>query len=195
MIKSMPFFFFFFLLFCSFLFAGPFGLDMGMSIKQIDPNAEEIAPYTYKIKSVPKPHSAFESYVVKVSPKCGLCWIKAIGKDISTSTYGIELKSSFYDLKERLEKVYGESETTDMLFYGSIWNEPNDWMMGLIKNERILCSFWEKEKGLDLKENIKVVALAAMPINQNKGYLTIEYSFINKDTCDKEISDLEDNAF
>jgi len=55
--------------------------------------------------------------------------------------------------------------------------------------------FWEKEKGLDLKENIKVVALAAMPINQNKGYLTIEYSFINKDTCDKEISDLEDNAF
>ncbi len=185
----------FIFLFCISVFAGPFGLEMGMSIKQIDPNAKEIAPYIYKIQSVPKPHSAFESYVLKVSPNCGLCLIKANGKDISTNTYGVELKSSFYDMKERLEKVYGISETTDVLFPGSIWDEPNDWMMGILKDERILCSFWEKEKGLDLKDNINIIVLGVSAINQNKGYLILEYSFINKENCDKEISDLEDSAF
>ena len=65
--------------------AGPFGLNMGMSLKEIGGKPKKIANGKYEIVDIPKPHSAFESYIVQVSPKSGLCWIKAISKDIATS--------------------------------------------------------------------------------------------------------------
>jgi len=34
----------------------------------------------------------------------------------------------------------------DMLLPGRIWNEPNDWMMELIKKERWLAALWEAEE-------------------------------------------------
>ena len=63
------------------LHAGPFGLEMGMTIDEIDADATELSPGLYQLPKVPKPHSAFEAYIVKIGPKSGLCWIKAIGKE------------------------------------------------------------------------------------------------------------------
>ena len=120
--------------------AGPFGLEKGMSLKDIGGKPEKVGHGIYKLSSVPKPHSAFEAYVVRISPKGGLYWIKAIGKDIATSTYGVELKSAFNEMEEKLGATYGKHKTMDFLMPGSIWNEPNDWMMGLIKKERILAA-------------------------------------------------------
>ena len=174
--------------------AGPFGLNMGMTIKQIDPSAKEIAPGKFTTTKVPKPHSAFEQYVVQVGKKNGLCWIKAIGKDISTSSYGIELKSAFESMNEKLTKAYGKGETTDLLMPGSIWNEPNDFMMAMIKKERFLMAIWDKEKGSSLNDDLKQVGLIAIPGGRSKGYLSIEYSFSNDEACDKEIAAQEDDA-
>jgi len=174
--------------------AGPFGLDMGMSIKKIDPKAKEISSGMYKTTKVPKPHSAFEYYVVQVSKNNGLCWIKAIGKDISTSSYGIELKSAFESMNKKLSKAYGKNETTDLLMPGSIWNEPNEFMMAMIEKERFLMAIWDKEKGSKLKGNLKQVGLIAKPGGRSKGYLILEYSFSNSEVCDKEIAAQEDDA-
>lgn len=104
------------------VYAGPFGLEMGISLIQIDSNAKEIAPFLYKITSVPKPYSAFETYVVKVTKHCRLCWIKAVGKDISTNSYGALLSAAFYDMKGKLEKAYEKHKTVDALLPGSIWD-------------------------------------------------------------------------
>ena len=175
-------------------FAGPFGLKMGMPLEQIDAKAKQLAPGKYQITNVPKPHSAFESYVVQVAPKAGLCWIKAIGKDITTSSYGVELKSAFYDMKEKLDKAYGNSKTTDRLLPGSIWHESNEWMMGLIKKERFLFAIWEKETGAKLKNNIITITMAAKPSARSKGYIGVDYSFSNEEECNKEIESQEDGA-
>ena len=134
----------FFPLWC---FGGPFGLDKGMTLPQLGPTAKQVAPGKYRVTSVPKPHSAFDSFIVQVSPKTGLCWVKPMGKTISSSVYGVELKTAFGDMKGRLEQVYGASKTTDVLLPGSIWNEPKDWMMSLRKKERILGSVeWQRRK-------------------------------------------------
>jgi len=174
--------------------AGPFGLEMGMSIKKIDPKAKEVSPGMYTTSKVPKPHSAFENYVVQVGKKNGLCWIKAIGKDISTSSYGIELKSAFSSMSEKLSKTYGKNETTDLLMPGSIWKEPNEFIMAMIKKERFLMAIWDKEKGSKLKGNLKQIGLIAKPGGRSKGYLSLEYSFLNSEACDKEIAAQEDDA-
>lgn len=175
-------------------FAGPFGLSMGMDLKQIDIEAEQVAPGVYVTSKVPKSHSAFEKYALKIGPNSGLCWIKAIGKDISTSSYGIELKSAFDDMQAKLTKAYGKGKTTDMLMPGSIWKEPNEWLMAMIQKERILMSVWKKGEGSTLNDDLIQVGLIASPSGRSEGYLSIEYSFSNKDTCNKEIASTEDGA-
>lgn len=174
--------------------AGPFGLGMGMTIKQIDPKAKELAPGKFATTKVPKPHSAFEQYVLQVGNKNGLCWIKAVGKNISTSSYGIELKSAFMSMNEKLTKAYGKGETTDLLLSGSIWKEPNEFMMAMMKKERFLIAVWNKEKGSKLEGNLKQVGLIASPDGLSKAYLSVEYYFSNDEECNKEIAAQEDGA-
>lgn len=174
--------------------AGPFGLDMGMSLKDIGAEPEKVAHGKYKIINPPKSHSAFESYVVELAPKTGLCFIKAVGKDIRTSSYGLELQSAFNEMKGKLSEAYGESETTDMLFPGSIWDEPDDWMMGLIKKERHLMAIWDQEHGSSLPPDISSIGLAARPSSGDKGYLVVEYYFTNEPLCVAELAAQEDHA-
>jgi len=174
--------------------AGPFGLDMGMSLNDVDPDASQAAPGVYTTTKVPNPHSAFEQYAIKIGPKSGLCWIKAIGKDISTSRYGVELKSAFNEMKERLERGYGENITTDMLFPRSIWNEPEDFMMGMLKKERFLMAVWDEDSGAQLRENIVQIGLVASALRTTTGYLSVEYSFSNKSACDGEIEEMQDDV-
>lgn len=181
-------------LFAQYTIAGPFGLSMGMTIKDIDSKAQKVAPNVYLTKEVPKPHSAFDEYVVKIGPKNGLCWIKAIGADISTSSYGIELKSAFDEMAGKLKKAYGKGEITGMLLPGSIWDAPNEFMMAMIKQERFLMAIWQKEKGSKLEDGLSEIGLIASASGRENGYLSLEYSFSNKEACNKEIDELEDDA-
>ena len=43
-------------LFAQVVTAGPFGLNMGMTIKQIDAKAKQAAPGVFTTSKVPKPH-------------------------------------------------------------------------------------------------------------------------------------------
>jgi hypothetical protein len=170
---------------------------MGMTLAQlktIDSALTQVAPGKYKLTSVPKPHSAFEAYILQVCPNVGLSWIMAIGKDVSTSSYGIELRSTFNSMREKLEKVYGIGKTTDVLLPGSIWDEPDDFMMALIKKERFLMTRWEKGKGANPDSTVTTIGLVAHPGGTNKGYITLEYYFSSSDACDKEIASEEDDA-
>ena len=42
--------------------AGPFGLEKGMTLKQIGGTSKQVKPGIYRVSTVPKPHSAFEGY-------------------------------------------------------------------------------------------------------------------------------------
>ena len=173
---------------------GPFRLAMGMSLPEIQGDLQEVAPGKYRTNAVPKPHSAFAYYVLQVTPKQGLSWIKAIGIQISTSVYGVEMRSAFESMKNRLTAVYGKCYVMDFLMQDSIWNEPRDWMQALHNGERALTAIWEPKHGSSLKDSLASVGLMASAIDTTTGYLAIEYSFENSDAADAEIAAKEDEA-
>jgi hypothetical protein len=172
--------------------AGPFGVEQGAQLTSLD-EAKEVAAgrYTFTPK---KAHPAFETYVAVVSDSQGVCWIKAIGKDITTSTYGTELKSKFSAFKDKLSKVYGENENYDYLMPDSIWDEPKDYMPALTKKERVLASVWSAEYNSKMKDNLKSIALIVSGSTRESGYISIEYEFNNYEACKEEISEEVDDV-
>jgi hypothetical protein len=173
---------------------GPFGLWMGMTGNDLGEPLNEVALCKFLITEVPKPHSAFESYVCQVTPKLGLSWVKAIGKTIETSSYGVELKSAFESMEQKLSSTYGKQKKLDFLMQGSIWNEPRDWMQSITNKERVLMSEWSKDTGATLIDSLASIALVIDVRDTSSGYIAIEYSFENAVMADAETAALEDDA-
>ncbi len=172
---------------------GPFGLEAGLSQKNIeDMIGAKLKPIEGSInlfaaEKLPKQNTDFDFYALLISPKAGLCEIRAIGKDITTDSYGLAIKSKFEDLTNSLSSIYGKADTTDVLLSGSIWKEPQDWVMGLNKKERFLSSVWKGSKEQPLKNNISSVSTEARANNSAKGYIYLQYSFTNIDVCKDEV--------
>ncbi|HBC7435777.1 hypothetical protein [Enterobacter bugandensis] len=172
---------------------GPFGLEAGLTQKNIEnmigaklkPLPDSVNLYTSD--KLPKQNADFEMYGLLISPKAGLCQIRALGKNIDTDSYGLALKSKFEELSNSLSSLYGKAETTDLLLPGSIWKEPQDWMMGLNKKERFLSATWKGAKETPLKNNIDTISIEARANSSSKGYVYLQYSFTNDDVCQAEI--------
>ncbi|MYD85730.1 MAG: hypothetical protein F4Y14_05840 [Acidobacteria bacterium] len=172
---------------------GPFGLAMGTPKDRFELESSE-TPGMFFLKDVPKPHSAFDLYILQFGPESGLCLVKGVGKDVSTNSFGTQLRSAFDDLRERLETAYGSHETIDFVRSGSLWDEPQYFMMGLLKQERLLAARWEQKQGSALKNNLETVLLMAKAASQDNGYLILEYYFENYDACTEELTRAEDDA-
>lgn len=172
---------------------GPFGLEAGLTQKNIEdmigaklkPLPDSVNLYTSD--KLPKQNADFEMYGLLISPKAGLCQIRAVGKNIDTDSYGLALKSRFEDLSSSLSSLYGKAETTDLLLAGSIWKEPQDWMMGLNKKERFLSATWKGTKDTPLKNNIGAISIEARANSSAQGYVYLQYTFTNDDVCQAEI--------
>jgi hypothetical protein len=181
----------------SIAFAGPFGLEMGMTLKQIQKISDTKqgqAPYVYEAKKLPKNHKSFEKYYMTISSKNGLCKITAIGKDINTSSYGTEIVSSFETIEKNLTDKYGENKKYDFLKSESIWSKDNEWTMALKLKERTLAAFWTAKDGANLIENVKSIMLEASATNQHTGYYVVSYEFNNIDACREEVSSKEQES-
>ena len=171
---------------------GPFGLDAGLTKKNIEDmigqtlDVSETSTNLYFSKNIPKANSNFESYALVISPSVGLCQIRAIGKTINTDSYGIELKSVFEDLKSSLDSIYGKGKKEDFLYPGSIWKEPQDWMMGLYKKERIYLTEWKSGKDAMNKNRLSYIGMGIRPLNAASGYILLEYLFNNDRICQEE---------
>jgi len=183
-----------FMVVSTFAQAGPFGLSMGMQKSQIEGLESTGTPFTYETSSVPTPSSQFETYVMQIGDKNGLCVVKAISQTISTNRYGVALKERFSSLKEALSNKYGSHKTQDFLMSGSIWDEPEDFMTGLTKNERYLRAYWDAEEKSDLTDNLKAIVLVAAGLGSEKGAVYIQYEFENSEECDQEREALDADA-
>jgi len=173
---------------------GPFGLWRGMSTHEFEGNMEQIGPFKFKIESPPKPHSAFEFYVLQISPGAGLSWVKAVGTTIATSGFGTELQAAFESMEAKLINAYGRNSKIDLLRTGSIWNEPREWMQALQKRERLLGATWDQETGAKLSDSLSAIYLGATAVDTEAGYIVIEYSFDNIAQAEAEIAAAEDDA-
>lgn len=173
---------------------GPFGFWMGMTLEEVGGAPEKIAQWKYRVVTVPKPHSAFGTYELQITPRCGLSCIEAIGHTIQTSVYGVDLKTAFDSLEKRLSAIYGKGKRIDFLMLDSIWNEPRYWMRSLLNKERYLTTAWSPEHGSTLENSLISVGLVASAIDENSGYIAVVYSFENIASAEAEASAAEDEA-
>jgi hypothetical protein len=167
-------------LFCLIVFqafaAGPFGSEYGMTKEQIiaavgqsavEHHADEPGDIL-TLTTAPKPHPDFIEYMVMVSPTQGLMKILAFSETIKTSQYGEGIKNKFGEIQKLLTKTYGSSDNTfDVLRAGSIWEEPQHWMMGLLKKERSLETVWHPKS----TNHIVLLFLEAKASSTETGYL------------------------
>jgi len=188
----------FVVLFChhDILLAGPFGLEKGMSLEKIGGNPEKISNGLYMIESVPRPHPSFVLYGIRVAPKTGLYMIKASSEPIPTNSFGIQLKTAFNEIMDKLQATYGNHKKIDELMIGSIWDNANDWMTALSKKERTLAAIFSIENGSTLPDDIKMISLYTDVVNGNRsnGIILIEYYFKNYDEGKAEIAASEDKV-
>ncbi|MCR5188965.1 MAG: hypothetical protein K6C97_08515 [Treponema sp.] len=190
-----------FILFFSMIsvFAGPFGLSKGMTYDQVKEacggrEPVKVAEGRYLIVPT-KPHPYFTRYVAWIDAKEGLNYIKAIGADISTNGYGIELRSKYDSIEASLSKNYGTGDKTSLLLPGSIWDDPDDWMKALEKKERYLMTIWSKKYGSTLPEEITSICIAACAESSSSGYVCLEYEFSNHETVSAAEKEAEDSVF
>ncbi len=174
--------------------AGPFGVAKGITREDLESAIElKAVPETanYASKTAPVPHSSFDQYNYSISPDSGLCRVSAASVDINTGDFGSELKSEFVRFKDMLSEKYGKpSSSYDFLRSGSLWTDGRYWMMGLLKKDRVLASFWEakidKATGAStLPNNLKGFAIEGRAIGPNVGYVSITYEFDNIEDCQK----------
>ena len=173
---------------------GPFGMSMGLRKEDIDIPIQEVKTCFYRAETLPKKHSSFQYYFLQITPVQGLSWVKSIGNPITTNPYGIDIKSAFEEMREKLERIYGRPENIDFLMHDSIWNEPRDWMQAVENGERTLAAKWEGEKSKSLPSDLESIFLYVAAEDSYTGYIAIEYAFVNHDASQKEIAMLEDDA-
>ncbi len=176
---------------------GPFGFQYGMTMDEVvqlvGRNAiERRGEHSLTLKTAPKPHPAFESYEVCISPRKGLLKIEAIGKTVPTNRFGSEVQDEFLRIRTALEHVYGTAEIYDHLKEKSIWSERADWMMSLLKKERVLTAFWMSPKSLN---HISAIELEAHSLTISAGYLLLGYEFDGWDEFADSIRAKQDQVF
>jgi hypothetical protein len=123
----------------------------------------------------PNPHPDFDEYFCVVSPKTGLVKVIAAGENITTDNLGSELKEKLSEVQAAITKTYGPPKSTyDFLNEGSIWNQPEDWMMGLLKKDRTVATYWIFPTPQD---HIAAISVEAVPLNRETGYILVSYEF------------------
>ncbi len=174
--------------------AGPFGLSQGMTKAEVEAfgvTLTESSLHYYSASKLPKPHRNFEDYQLLIDPDTGLAKIHTVGVTLSSNSYGDAIKTRFRDIEEALTKKYGKGQKFDFLRYDSIWDEPNDWMMGLSLKERTLVHFWDE----DLPDGLQTIMLEAKGLSSRSGYVNLGYEFTNSDAAVDRIREAENEGF
>lgn len=165
----------------SFAIAGPFGIDVvGFNVSQY--SCTELGGQLYTCTSIPKPHNAFESYTLRYHADAGLCSIVAIGKDIRENGFGTQTKKMVESLYEQVSKKYGDVEKGDILLSTSIWNEPDEWLMGIMQKERVYNYIGDVEPPI---EEIKKYGVMALATSSDVGYVVVEFHTVNYEKCEE----------
>jgi hypothetical protein len=158
---------------------GPFGMHMGMTREQViqivGANAViESGGDSLTLSTVPKPQPAFHVYALFFSAKDGLLKIVAVADGIKTDGFGKSVRDFFMEIQRANSQTYGQPERTeDSVNVGSTGNEPENWMAGLLKDERTLGTRWDK----GLPNRIRQIVLQAKAVSTTEGFVALNYEF------------------
>lgn len=128
----------------------PLGLKMGMTKAEaekvlgfeLEKEAGSVDSYKKTLK-VGKLPFGMEQIYLKIDDVGGLHAIVLLSPVVETGHHGTELRSLQQDLVEGITNKYGKSSTyIDSLKSGSVWKNPEDFVMSIIKKERIFSIHW-----------------------------------------------------
>ena len=173
------------------LFAGPFGLEFGMTEDEMVNSGVEIL---YQAKSndnitgyliTPKSnHPNFSYYYVFIDDEYGIYLIRAVSDDISSAQ---DLWDAYYKMTNQLSSVYGKGEEIDYTNPNSIWNEDMDIIYALEQGERYVATIWYPEK----KTGVSGVTLSLSGSGLFAGLVSLEYASLNYPEVEKKIISAE----
>ncbi|MGA2388142.1 MAG: hypothetical protein ABSF97_04240 [Candidatus Sulfotelmatobacter sp.] len=156
----------------------PFGLRPGMTWDQVlsvvgSASLKHAKDNVYILTTVPKPHPDFDEYVLLFFPPKGLVKMMAYSKKIQTNGWGQEVGSKFEEVYGAMSSKYGSGKKLDFLRSGSLWEAPQYWMMGLLKDERTLAAYWDPTPDA----RVTLISLTAKALAQDEGQLVLMYEF------------------
>lgn len=171
---------------------GPFGFDVTS-----EPDPQHCKPMDvsmwYKCETVPNPHPDFEAVIIQYHPDLGFCFLKGVGRNVQTNSFGSNFKIMWEKISNQVSSVYGQpSKQVDRLLNGSIWDEPEDYMMSMLKEERVSLTLWETDP---TEHSFNSIALTSKALSTETAYLNIEYYFPNSDDCDNKINEKDSSSF
>jgi hypothetical protein len=167
---------------------GPFGIAKGQPLSALD-KPQEVKPGFYRVMTVPQPYPNINSYIVQNTAQHGTCMVKALSNDIESDSFGGNIRTAVDHVRDDLIARYGKPKNSfDFLQEGSIWRDPQDWMMALGKSERTYSFFWAAPRNADPKiwRGVESVGLMAGS-DGRKGWFTIEYDFVGNKECDDDL--------
>lgn len=169
----------------SVVFAGPFGLEMGMTLEEVK---EACSSYIYSISSVKdmyeiypeKAHSSFDKYYAYIDEKYGLYAVMAVTESIASDDYGTEVKERFYGIVASLSGKYGNPYVIDEIVdTSSYYTKDNDWVTAMRDGARKLEAYWEKSRdGVKHLDNISSIKLITS-CTYSKKEIALGYVFSN----------------
>ena len=174
--------------------AGPFGLQMGQPVDDLDVE-EAINSHIYRLASVPEPHPTLATYSAIVHKETGLCKVRAVSEEIYTSSFGHQMRTEFTRIVDQIRKTYGDPKVFDFINHGSLWDDPRYFMRSLRSKDRRLVAIWDQEYDYTINEDVSGIMVEAKSLDDAVGVLNIEFEFSNISECAAKIEVEEASAF
>ena len=141
--------------------AGPFGLEMGMTLDEVTQACGGRAPVAIGgdryVVTPDKANPLFAECIAWISESEGLCALRANGEDVLSNDSGDELAGEFSAMQKSLEELYGEAHLSDETSEG----------------QRVLQADWFPEGG-----DVEWLCLVAEG-TASSAYLFVQYTFSN----------------
>lgn len=153
---------------------GPFGIDFGTPISSF--NAIKKGDI-YILDSVPKPNPYFTLYLVRATVGQGIYWIKGLGRAESVEPTGESLRLKADEIAKQVSAVFGDQDKLyDFLRSESILTEPDEWMKGILKEERRYVYTWNNNLTPPfISSEVKSIFITPAALDSCRGAITIEY--------------------
>jgi hypothetical protein len=153
--------------------AEPFGFKRGMTKAEIiaavgSKSVDKDEGDALFLATAPNPHPDFAAYVIFVSPSTGIAKVTGTSRKFQTNSFGESIQEKFKDFATALDSSYGQAKIYDYLKVGSIWDQPQEWMMGLLKEERTLVAYWSVGDSVTIMEQAEADSM-------DSGYMTVAY--------------------
>ena len=169
-----------FMMISAMLFAGPFGMEFGWSLEELEASgiyAEELMPQgtTTSYLTVPEnPHPLLILYTVFIDDEYGLFQIRAISQPLYEE---YQIRLLYDDLKAQLTTAYGEPDTEyDEILDDSEWQGSDSFIRSILYGDRKLSTTWRPAPS---DGGPAVVALGILPADESTAFMILIYGSSN----------------